>query len=88
MKTTIAIAVIGWLAIPQTSIARDFAVSVCGTGHIVAQREYDPLSADDALGLAHVELGMELEELLPGLSLEPTAAICSPAAIPGWTPIC
>jgi hypothetical protein len=62
--------VIGWLAIPQTSIARDFAVSVCGTGHIVAQREYDPLSADDALGLAHVELGMELEELLPGLSLE------------------
>jgi hypothetical protein len=70
MKATIAMALIGWLALPPAASARDFIVSVCGTGHIVAQREYDPLSSDDALGLAHVELGMELEELLPGLSLE------------------
>jgi hypothetical protein len=70
MRTTILIAVIGLLACPQSSIARDYSVSVCGTGHIVAQREYDPLSGDDALGLAHVELGLELEEVLPGLSLE------------------
>jgi hypothetical protein len=70
MRTIIVTALIGWLALPQASSARDFIVSVCGTGHIVAAREYDPLSGDDALGLAHVELGMELEELLPGLSLE------------------
>lgn len=70
MRIIIVTAVIGLLALPQTSSPRDFTVSVCGTGHVVAQREYDPLSADDALGLAHVELGMELEELLPGLSLE------------------
>jgi hypothetical protein len=70
MRTTILIAVIGLLACPQPAYARDYTVSVCGTGHIVAQREYDPLSGDDALGLAHVELGLELEEVLPGLSLE------------------
>ncbi len=70
MRTTILFAVMGLLALPQAAFPRDYVVSVCGTGHVVAQREYDPLSADDALGLAHVELGMELEELLPGLSLE------------------
>ena len=70
MRTTILIAVIGLLACPQSSTARDYTVSVCGTGHVVAQREYDPLSSDDALGLVHIELGLELEELLPGLSLE------------------
>ncbi|MFC1654287.1 hypothetical protein ACFL2F_00665 [Myxococcota bacterium] len=70
MRTTIFFAVIGLLACPPAASARDFAISVCGTGHVVAQREYDPLSADDALGLAHVELGMELEEVLEGLSLE------------------
>jgi hypothetical protein len=70
MRTTLLIAVIGLLACPQSSHARDYTVSVCGTGHVVAQREYDPLSSDDALGLAHVELGLEFEEVLPGLSLE------------------
>lgn len=70
MRTIIVTAVIGLLALPLPSSARDFTVSVCGTGHVVAQREYDPLSAGDALGLVHVELGMELRELLEGLSLE------------------
>jgi len=70
MRTIILTAVIGLLALPPVSSARVFTVSVCGTGHVVAQREYDPLSADDALGLVHIELGMELEELLEGLSLE------------------
>ena len=70
MRTSILFVVIGLLACPPASVAREYTVSVCGTGHVVAQREYDPLSSDDALGLAHVELGIELEEVLPGLSLE------------------
>lgn len=70
MRTAVTMVVIGLCMLPLAAPARDFTISACGTGHVVAQREYDPLSSDDALGLAHIELGMELKELLPGLSLE------------------
>jgi hypothetical protein len=50
--------------------ARELTLSVCGTGQIVAGREFDPLAGQDVLGLAHVEAGIGLPELLPGLSLE------------------
>jgi len=50
--------------------ARELTLSICGTGQVVAAREFDPLSSQDVLGLAHVEAGIELPELLPGLSLE------------------
>ncbi|HUU00180.1 MAG TPA: hypothetical protein VM425_01925 [Myxococcota bacterium] len=57
-----------WLA--GSAEARELTLSVCGTGQIVAAREFDPLASQDVLGLAHVEAGLGLGELLPGLSLE------------------
>jgi hypothetical protein len=50
--------------------ARDVTASALVTGQIAAERSFDPLSADDALALAHIEVGLELEEVLPGLTLE------------------
>ncbi|MBW1807920.1 MAG: hypothetical protein JRJ19_09285 [Deltaproteobacteria bacterium] len=55
---------------PTEVLARDYSVSVGATGQIAASRDFDPLSDDDEFSLAHVEVGIELDEVLPGLSLE------------------
>jgi hypothetical protein len=58
------------LAVTHTASARDWTVSVGATGQLAAEREFDPLGKNDDLALAHLEVGMELEEFIPGFNIE------------------
>jgi len=62
--------IIAVLVVAPGTQARDFTVSICGTGQVAADKDFDPLSANDTIGMAHIEVGMELDEILEGLSLE------------------
>jgi hypothetical protein len=70
MKKLSIIISLFFLAGPAEVFARDYNLSVGATGQIAASRDFDPLSDDDEFNLAHIELGIELDEVLPGLSLE------------------
>jgi hypothetical protein len=58
------------LVLPAAVFARDWTVTVGTTTQIAADREFDPLAKEDDIVLAHLEVGMELEEVLEGLNLE------------------
>jgi hypothetical protein len=58
------------ICLPVGAHARDYTVTLSGSGQVVAQREFDALADDDGLALFHLEFGLELPELLEGLSLE------------------
>ncbi len=66
-KSLLAVAI---LILPSTVAARDWTITVGTTAQIAADREFDPLAKEDDIVLAHLEVGMELEELLPGLNVE------------------
>ncbi len=70
LTAMIALSLCGWPSAPAA--ARDYHVSLLGVGQVVADPEYDTLSADDGLALFNLELGLELPELLEGLGLELT----------------
>lgn len=58
------------LAWPAAAGARELSFSALVSGQIVAEPSFDPLARHDTLALAHLEVGVELDELLEGLSLE------------------
>ncbi len=60
---------LGGLAAPQAG-ARDWHVSLLGAGQVVAAPEFDPLASGDGLVLFQLELGLEIDEFVDGLSLE------------------
>ena len=70
MRSFMLVIVAALLMLGSSAGAREWTISICGTGQVVAAREFDPLAGQDILGLAHVEAGIGLPELLPGLSLE------------------
>ena len=73
------------------------SLSLLGVGQVVAAPEYDPLAGDDRLAYFQLDGGLEIDELLEGLSLgaglpgrlrhpgvrsEPTACAVAPLARP------
>ncbi len=59
-----------WLSAAGEARARDWHLSLLGAGQVVAAPEFDPLAGDDGLAYFQIEGGLEIDELLEGLSLE------------------